>query len=169
MNRLALLTCAAAVATVALSLSTPLASQDIVVSPTDDGVAHFVRTVSQQIDRNLARAVLPPRAEPHGIVRLQFEVDGTGRASNVSFYSRSGDQVADRAAMRAVQRLGRYDPIPHEFVANRQVQANIIFASSEAEYLRQAKVLARDEAVRIASDPAERRVLALTTLAGSHS
>lgn len=167
MNRLTLLTCAAAVATAALA--TPLASQEILVSPTEDGVAHFVRTVSQQLDRNLARVILPLRTEANGTVRVRFEVDEAGHAANIRYYSRSGDRVADRAAMQAVAQLGNRDPLPSEFVEGQLVQANIIFARSEADYMRQAKQLANAEAERIASAPAERRVLALNMAAGSHS
>lgn len=104
MNRLTLLACAAAVG--AAALATPLASQEILVSPAEDGIAHFVRTVSHQLDRNLARVSLPLRAAPQGTVRLRFEIDQAGRAANISYYSRSGDRAADRAAMQAVARLG---------------------------------------------------------------
>ena len=78
MNKLLSLTFMAAVGA-AVAYTTPLASQDIVVSPTDGEIAGFVQTVSRELDGHLARVNLPAMSNPHGIVRVRFDVDPDGR------------------------------------------------------------------------------------------
>ncbi len=156
---------ALATAASAAVLAQPLLSQNIVVTPS---VTHheFVEKVSRDLDRQLstvARLENAPNGEGISIVRFTRASDGD--VENVKLYRASGKRGFDRVAMRAVSRLRSLDSVPAGVGRDQVYQANIIFAENVRDAGDLNRQLAAEEAARIASSPAERRILALGSAA----
>ena len=163
MNKLATLALSAAVT--ASLLATPLASQEIIVSPVS--AARFVADVQSDLDRQLQRSQPAWDRAQTGVTSVRFTAGEDGRADNIVTYRRSGSSSLDRAARRAVSRLTSLAPLPMGASEGQLIQANIVYAKSERHADRLTRQLAREEAQRIASSPEERAVLALT-IGGTH-
>lgn len=148
-------------AAIALSvLAAPLGAQEIVVSPSSE--AAFVAKVEADLDRQIQRMRFHGLQEPTGATSVRFRVGEDGSPVEVSTYRRSGSIPLDRQARRAVSRLTSLSALPSTASPGQVIQANIIMARSERQLEQLANKVAKDEARRIASSPAERAVLALT-------
>lgn len=153
-------TLALSVAVTASLLATPLASQEIIVSPSSHAV--FVNTVQADLDRQLQKTRFASPWGNTGATSVRFTAGMDGRPDDVRTYRKSGSPHVDRAARRAVSRLTSLSPLPRGAKNGQVIQANIIFAGSEKQAERLQRRMERQEADRIASSPAEREVLALT-------
>ncbi|WP_435199413.1 energy transducer TonB family protein [Qipengyuania sp. 902] len=158
MNKLSIF--AMSVAVTASLLATPLASQEIVVSPTSP--SEFADNVQKDLDRHLRQIRVSPQSAPSGAASVRFTAGVDGRPENVTIYRKSGSSQVDRASRRAVSRLTSLSPLPRGSANGQVIQANIIFANNEKQAERLSRQLAREESRRLASSPAERSVLALT-------
>ncbi|RPF71617.1 energy transducer TonB [Aurantiacibacter spongiae] len=121
--------------------------------------------VSEALDRDLDRQLVIvdrpfARVQPsQGIVRVRFSLDVDGKPVNVRLYDHRANLPARRAALRAVERLQACSDIPVAYRSG-DLQANIIFASSDRDFRRLTADLGDMEALRLASSQAEREVLA---------
>lgn len=155
----------AAVAT--LAAAPPPASPDIVVSPRTH--AAFAAEVSRDLQNQLDRFHRNGGYMAKGSVSIRFEPGADGRPTNVRTYRSSGDSMFDADARRVISRLNSLAPLPDGLSGNQVIQANIVVASSPAQLARIRAALAREEAQRMASSPAERNVLALSMVAAPRS
>lgn len=155
-----------AAASAAIALAAPAAAQQeestIFVQPSS-AEAEYVAHVADQLDRRLARTSFPITQQPAGVVRVRFTTNAEGDPENLTLIGDSGSNLLDRAALRAVRRLSDVSP---DFAdgADRQIQANIVFANSDRQAARMAAQLHEEEAMRIAAARArgEAPVIALT-------
>ena len=157
MNKLTFSFFAAAMGTALVAV--PLSAEQIVVSR--DTEATFVQEVSRDLDARLQQTNLPVRSSSTGIVKVRFRPGEDGRPMAVSTYQSSGSQALDRVAKRAVAGLSDLTRFPEGMNSSQVVQANIIFANSEAHQQRLARKLAKQEAIRMAQSDQERAVLAV--------
>ncbi len=157
MNKL--VTLAISIAVTASILATPLASQEIIVSPRSHAV--FVSNVQDDLNNQLNRLQFFSPWANSGATSVRFTAGADGRPDNIVTYRKSGSTRIDRAGRRAVARLTTLAPLPLGVAEGQVIQANIIFANSDTHAERLQRKVARDEARRIASSPRERAVLAL--------
>lgn len=157
----------------ALSLATALsaavlavpASSQIVVTPTAQ-VDQMVERVSRDLDRQLDRSAdFRGVTTGNGIIIVRFERDAAGSPQNIRYYRKSGDSRLDRVAVHAVRSLRTLDDVPASLADDQVYQANIVFADNRRSKDELFQQLAEEEAARIASSPAERRILALGAVA----
>ncbi|MBO6768723.1 MAG: energy transducer TonB [Erythrobacter sp.] len=148
-----------ALAGVLLMTAVPAISQDIIVSAEE---AAAVERISRELDRNLVAADWSRnRSAGEGIAMVRFQRGADGRPVNVKIYRRSGSGSVDRLARRAVNRLGLSVPLPAIGGDGQLFQANIIVASSDAEFANLSTTLGKLEKARLA-DPRERAVFAFS-------
>ncbi|MBX7539438.1 energy transducer TonB [Qipengyuania sphaerica] len=158
MNKIVALTIATALS--ATVLAGPVFSQNIVVTPATSHEA-FVTKVSDDLNRQLnRRGGIDRNVNGDGIAIVRFERDASGDPANVRMMRKSGRTSLDRIALKSVRRLSSLDVVPSGVTAEQTYQANIIFATSHASKDDLERQLAREEAARIASSPAERHVFA---------
>jgi|GEM_PF-1652944 len=160
-----------ALASAGIALGAPLAAQDrsqdegnaIFVQPTSEETTYAAQ-VARQLDRNLARYNFPLRTRSVGVVRVRFTTNEHGEAENLTLVGNSRNSQLDRAALWAIGRMHDISPDFDGSVADRPIQANIVFADTERQAERMARQLARDEAARmaLARERGEPPVLALT-------
>lgn len=150
-----------AAAVTAAVLAVPVYSQDIVVTSSAD-VARFVKDVSSNLDRELARETrLQTNRNGYAIVR--FRADKDGRPQNVTLYRSSGEGDVNRAAQRVVGRLKSLHPLPSGIRDDQLMQANIIIARTPGQYRRLVKDVRRHDKARLASPAGEHHVLAFSS------
>lgn len=118
----------------------------VVQAPTQLG------TWSDRVAQDLASALRFPAArnghEESGIVAVTFTAVGDGSTSTPTIAQSSGSAVLDRAALRAVSRMGEIDPLPKAMGPSVTVRANIIFAQDQDQLQRYSARLHRDELAR---------------------
>ena len=114
----------------------------------------FVNSVAKSLDRELNRLSLPmqQRFGMSGYARVRFVTGDDGTARNVELYDRRGGSWVETAALRAVGRMKNLSAAP---VPGQLVQANIIFANSDAQADGIERKLQEAEAIRIASARAD--------------
>lgn len=141
-------------------LAVPATSQ-IVVTPSAE-IDSMVETVSRDLDRQLDRsASLRGIGSGNGIAIVRFQTDAAGEPENLTVYRKSGDRRLDRVAVHAVNNLRTLSSKPVSLPQDQVYQANIIFADNRRSLDDLSEQLAKEEAARLASSPAERRILAL--------
>lgn len=130
----------------------------------------LVAQVSADLGRQLFHASRSARREMgDGIAVVRFACGKDGKPGRIALYRQSGNADIDRAAVGAVERLSSFHPPPDGIAEGQLFQANIVFADSRREHDRLRRQLAREEAERFASSPAERAVLVFASGAPSKS
>lgn len=74
--------------------------------------AYYLRGVSQRVSQNWYSQEADPRASLGKRVTLLFDIDRDGMPSNVRVETRSGSPTLDSSALRAVQRVDGFGPLP---------------------------------------------------------
>lgn len=162
MNKLFAISLATAVS--AAVLAVPATSQ-IVVTPSAP-VEQMVKKVSRDLDRQLDRTADQSNLHGgNGIAIVRFERDESGDPTNARIYRASGDPRIDRVSVSAVSRLRSLREVPGSLSDDQIYQANIIFADNRRAMEELKVELAEFEAARLASSPAERKVIALGSFA----
>lgn len=74
--------------------------------------AYYLRAVSQRVSQNWFSGEVDPRSSQGKRVTLLFDIDKDGSPQNVRVENRSGSPTLDQSALRAVQRVDGFGPLP---------------------------------------------------------
>jgi periplasmic protein TonB len=74
--------------------------------------AYYVEAVGRVIAQNYYTNEVDPRSSEGKSVLIAFDIQRDGSISNVHIESRSGSPTLDTAAMRALQRIDSFGPLP---------------------------------------------------------
>ncbi len=74
--------------------------------------AYYLRAVSQRVSQNWFSGEVDPRTAQGKRVTLLFDIDHDGAPQNVRVETRSGSATLDQSALRAVQRVDGFGPLP---------------------------------------------------------
>ena len=74
--------------------------------------AYYLRAVSQRVSQNWFSGEVDPRSSQGKRVTLLFDIDRDGTPNNVRVETRSGSPTLDESAVRAVQRVDGFGPLP---------------------------------------------------------
>lgn len=74
--------------------------------------AYYLRAVSQRVSQNWFSGEVDPRSSQGKRVTLLFDIDRDGAPQNVRIENRSGSTTLDQSAIRAVQRVDGFGPLP---------------------------------------------------------
>ena len=77
-----------------------------------DRFAYYVNIVNSKVAQNWYTAEADPRASVGKSTTIVFDIDRAGVPSNVHVESASGSPTLDLSAMRAVQRVDGFGPLP---------------------------------------------------------
>ena len=81
--------------------------------------AWYVRVVRDKITDNWLKYEVDPRITEARRVYLKFDINREGRPSNVQVEQSSGVPALDQCAMRALQRIDTFGPLPQDYSGNR--------------------------------------------------
>ena len=74
--------------------------------------AYYLRAVSQRVSQNWFSGEVDPRSSQGKRVTLLFDIDREGTPQNIRIENRSGSATLDESAIRAVQRVDGFGPLP---------------------------------------------------------
>ena len=74
--------------------------------------AYYLRIVSQRVSQNWFKGEVDPSTSQGRSVTLAFDIDHEGNPQNIHVKSRSGSATLDASALRAVQRVDGFGPLP---------------------------------------------------------
>ena len=74
--------------------------------------AYYVEAVNRRVSQNWFTQEADPRASEGRRVTILFDIDRDGTPSNVRIETRSGSPTLDTSAVRAVQRVDAFGPLP---------------------------------------------------------
>ena len=74
--------------------------------------AYYVEAVNRRVSQNWLTQEADPRASEGRRVTILFDIDREGTPSNVRIETRSGSPTLDTSAVRAVQRVDAFGPLP---------------------------------------------------------
>ncbi len=74
--------------------------------------AYYLRGVSQRVSQNWFKGEVDPRSSAGRRVTLLFDIDRDGQPGNIRVETRSGSATLDESALRAVQRVDGFGPLP---------------------------------------------------------
>jgi len=81
--------------------------------------AWYVRQVQQKVSENWMKYEIDPNIASARRVYITFDIDRTGRPSNVQVEQSSGVPSLDISATRALQRIDTFGPLPNEYPGSR--------------------------------------------------
>ena len=81
--------------------------------------AWYVRVVNQKVSENWLKYEIDPRIQSANRVYVTFDIDRSGRPSHVQIEQSSGVPSLDISAVRALQRIDTFGPLPPEYAGNR--------------------------------------------------
>lgn len=81
--------------------------------------AWYVRVVNQKVSENWLKYEIDPRIHDANRVYLTFDIDRSGRPSHIQVEQSSGVPSLDQSAMRALQRIDTFGPLPADYPGNR--------------------------------------------------
>lgn len=145
-----------------VSLAQPpqLETDNVVRAPTYIGV--WSNQVAQDLSKALRYPAVLSAREDSGIVAVNFTANDDGTASDFSVARSSGSTALDRAALRAVSRMGQIDPLPRALGPSVVVRANIIFAQDHGQLRHYTTQLQREELASRDRNGADQPRIALT-------
>lgn len=82
-------------------------------------VAQLQRRISQQAARTYPRKA--KRKRQQGVVKVAFFIDSNGKIGNIKVVTSSGHLLLDKSAIKAVQRVGKYKPLPDDVNPNFEI------------------------------------------------
>lgn len=85
--------------------------------------AYYLRIVSQKVSQNWVSSEADSRSSVGKRVTLLFDIDRDGTPQNVRVETRSGSPSLDQSALRAVQRVDGFGPLP----AGNQISIEFAF------------------------------------------
>jgi periplasmic protein TonB len=81
--------------------------------------AWYVRVVQQKVSENWLKYEVDPRIGEAQRVYLVFDIGRDGRPSNVQVEQSSGVPSLDQSAVRAIQRIDTFGPLPSDYSGNK--------------------------------------------------
>jgi protein TonB len=81
--------------------------------------AYYVRIVQQKVSENWLKYEIDPNIGNARRVYITFDIDRSGRPSNVQVEQSSGVPSLDISATRALQRIDTFGPLPAAYGGNR--------------------------------------------------
>jgi len=81
--------------------------------------AWYVRVVQQRVSENWLKYEVDPRIGEANRVYVVFEITRDGRPVNVQVEQSSGVPSLDQSAVRALQRIDTFGPLPADYSGNR--------------------------------------------------
>jgi len=79
----------------------------------------YVRVVQQKVSENWLKYEVDPRIAEAQRVYLTFDITRDGRPTNVQIEQSSGVPSLDQSAVRALQRIDTFGPLPSDYSGNR--------------------------------------------------
>jgi protein TonB len=81
--------------------------------------AWYVRVVNQKVSENWLKYEIDPRIQTANRVYLTFDIERNGRPSHVQVEQSSGVPSLDQSAVRALQRIDTFGPLPADYSGSR--------------------------------------------------
>lgn len=81
--------------------------------------AWYVRQVQQKVSQNWLQYEIDPNVGTANRVYITFDIDRSGRPSNVQVEQSSGVPSLDISAVRALQRIDTFGPLPGDYNGSR--------------------------------------------------
>jgi protein TonB len=81
--------------------------------------AWYVRVVQQKVSENWLKYEIDPNIRDARRVYITFDITRTGQPTNVQVEQSSGVPSLDQSAVRALQRIDSFGPLPPEYAGNR--------------------------------------------------
>lgn len=81
--------------------------------------AWYVRVVNQKVSENWLKYEVDPRVQTANRVYLTFDIDRSGRPSHIQVEQSSGVPSLDISALRALQRIDTFGPLPPDYPGNK--------------------------------------------------
>jgi len=81
--------------------------------------AWYVRVVNQKVSENWLKYEIDPRIQSANRVYLTFDIERNGRPSHVQVEQSSGVPSLDQSAVRALQRIDTFGPLPADYSGSR--------------------------------------------------
>ncbi|HEV2699096.1 MAG TPA: TonB family protein [Terriglobales bacterium] len=81
--------------------------------------AWYVRVVNQKVSENWLKYEVDPRVGTANRVYVTFDIDRSGRPSHVQIEQTSGVPSLDMSAVRALQRIDTFGPLPPDYAGNK--------------------------------------------------
>ncbi|HZR66297.1 MAG TPA: TonB family protein [Terriglobales bacterium] len=81
--------------------------------------AYYVRGVNQKVSENWLKYEVDPRIQSANRVYVTFDIDRSGRPSRVEVEQSSGVPSLDISAVRAIQRIDTFGPLPAEYSGSK--------------------------------------------------
>jgi periplasmic protein TonB len=79
----------------------------------------YVRVVQQKVAENWLKYEVDPRIGTAQRVYVVFDIERSGRPANVKIEQSSGVPSLDQSAVRALQRIDTFGPLPSDYAGNR--------------------------------------------------
>jgi len=89
--------------------------------------AWYVRVVQQKVSENWLKYEVDPRISEAQRVYVTFDIGRDGRPGNVQVEQSSGVPSLDQSAVRALQRIDTFGPLPSDYSGNSKVSVEFWF------------------------------------------
>jgi len=77
--------------------------------------AYYVRQVTQILSQNWLKYEVDPHAMPNATVSISFDISRNGEPTNVRILQSSGIPSLDTSAVRTLQRIDTFGPLPSDY------------------------------------------------------
>ena len=81
--------------------------------------AWYVRVVQQKVSENWLKYEVDPSVNNANRVYITFDIMRNGQPENIRIEQSSGVPSLDQSAVRALQRIDTFGPLPNDYAANR--------------------------------------------------
>jgi periplasmic protein TonB len=81
--------------------------------------AWYVRVVNQKVSENWLKYEVDPRIQSVNRVYLTFDIERSGRPTHVQVEQSSGVPSLDQSAVRALQRIDTFGPLPPDYSGSK--------------------------------------------------
>jgi protein TonB len=81
--------------------------------------AYYVRIVQQKVSENWLKYEIDPNIANAHRVYISFDIDRSGRPTNVQLEQSSGIPSLDISAVRALQRIDTFGPLPNDYSGSK--------------------------------------------------
>jgi protein TonB len=81
--------------------------------------AWYVRVVQQKVSQNWLKYEIDPNIHQANRVYVQFDINRNGQPTNVQLEQSSGVPSLDQSAVRAIQRIDTFGPLPPDYSGSK--------------------------------------------------
>ena len=81
--------------------------------------AWYVRVVQQKVSQNWLKYEIDPSIRAANRVYVQFDINRSGQPTNVQLEQSSGVPSLDQSAVRAIQRIDTFGPLPSDYSGSK--------------------------------------------------